>query len=51
MPWIVRKVGNEYCLYKKDTGEIVKGSCDKNEQKVISQMRAMYANTPHAKQS
>jgi hypothetical protein len=44
MPWIVKKNGDKYCLYKKGDGSLVSGSCHTNRADTVKQMRAMYAN-------
>lgn len=44
MPWEVKKKGEQYCLYKKGTGELVKGSCHTNRADTVKQMRALYAS-------
>lgn len=42
MPYVIRKVGNEWCLFHKDTGE--KKGCSESKEKAIAYMRASYAH-------
>ena len=42
MPYYIRKVGDEWCLFKKDTGENV--GCSESEKMAISHMRARLAS-------
>jgi hypothetical protein len=46
MPYTTRKLGNEFCVVEKDTGEVVKGGCHKTEPEAISHMRAIIVNAP-----
>lgn len=43
MPYTMRKVGNEYCVFNKDTGE--KKGCSDTRAKAAAHMRALYAAT------
>lgn len=51
MPWVIRKTGDEWCIYKKtpegEPGESV--ACHPTQEEAQAQMRALYANVPDAK--
>ena len=42
MPWIVKKEGSEYCVFKKGGGKV---ACHKTRKEATQQMRALYANS------
>lgn len=44
MPYDIRKRGNEYCLYKASTGELVRGSCHADRAETERMGRAIMAN-------
>lgn len=43
MPYTARKVGNQYCVFKKDSGEKV-GCTDGNEEALRKYMAALHIN-------
>lgn len=50
MPYTHRKVGNQYCVYKKDGGEKV-GCTDGTEEALKKYMAALHINAKESKQS
>lgn len=40
MPWNIRREGNQWCVYKTDTGE--KEGCSDSKEKAISHKRVLY---------
>lgn len=42
MPYVIRKSGDEYCVYGKDDGE--KKGCSDSKEQAVKHMRARYAN-------
>lgn len=44
MPYVVRKSGSQYCLYKKEGGKLkrLKGGCHASRSKAIKQRQAIY---------
>ena len=50
MPWVVKKDGDQYCVFKKDGGK-VNGACHNNRADAIRQMRALYANSKEFSES
>jgi hypothetical protein len=52
MPWDIKKnVKGEYCLFKKDDGSMVKGSCRSSRSETAKMMAAMYAKEPKMMES
>lgn len=45
MPWVVKKNGGKYCVYKQDGDSPISGGCHANRADATRQMRALYANT------
>lgn len=43
MPWEIKQEGNQYCLFNKNTGAKVKGSCHSNKEDTRRMQQAMYA--------
>jgi hypothetical protein len=50
MPYTHKKVGNQYCVYKKDGGEKV-GCTDGTEEALKKYMAALHINAKESKQS
>lgn len=48
MPYTMRKVGSQYCVFNKDTGD--KKGCSDTQEKAKAYMRALYANSKDEKQ-
>lgn len=46
MPWEIIKRKSQFCVVKKDTGEIVPGGCYRDRQSAVQHLRALYANLP-----
>lgn len=46
MPWTIEKRGDEYCVVKEGTSEVVNGGCHPSRADAIKQQRALYANEP-----
>lgn len=48
MPYTTKKVGNQYCVYKKDTGEKV-GCTDGNKEALRKYLAALHLNANESK--
>ncbi len=46
MPYEIVKRKSQFCVVKKDTGELV--ACHKSRIQAVQHMRALYANVPDA---
>src|SRR5262245_9432572 len=44
MPWVVKKNGEQFCVYKKDGTTPIKGGCHSKRSDAVRHMRALYAN-------
>jgi len=44
MPYKIVQRGSEFCVAKKDTGEIIKGDCHKTHEDARKQMAAIIIN-------
>ena len=51
MPYAIRKQAKQFCVYKKDGGETVKGGCHFSKKAAEGHMRALYANVDEAKKT
>lgn len=49
MPWIVKKSGDKFCVYKEGTDDPIAGGCHTKRADATRQMRALYANVKEAK--
>lgn len=43
MPWVIKKVKENFCVYKK-TGDKKRVGCHKSKEAAKRQIRALYAN-------
>ena len=48
MPYGIRKQGNRYCVYNKDSSKTVPGGCHSAEAQAKAHMKALYANVDDA---
>ncbi len=45
MPWVVKKNGDQFCVYKKGSSTPIKSGCYATREDAIARMQALYANS------